>query len=241
MDNAAPLKTELERLQLREKEIEKLLSVTSHNLREPLRHVLSYTQLLQYELAADIKPEAAEFLRQIHQSARRLEAIIDGLSAISSLDSREANIRPLDLKRVIDEARLQLAKPVKAAGARIRLEGSFPAVLGDSAILADAVQHLLDNALKFRGEAAPEIEIRAGEEDGQVSVSIADNGIGVKEQYREKCFGLFKRLHSQAEYPGEGIGLAYARKAIEKLGGRVWLDGPEEQGITVRFTLPSAG
>jgi len=239
MEDHSQLQIEIERLLLHEKEVEKLLSVTTHNLREPLRHVLAYTQLLHSEHLGEVHGDAADYLRQIEKGARRMEAILNGLSTLSNLNTRELQLQPTGLKRIVDGARLHLSKQIQASGAQVRA-GSLPAVLTDEGIATEAVQHLLDNAIKFCRDSVPEIEISATSDGETVTVAIRDNGIGVGEPYREKCFGLFKRLHSQSDYPGEGVGLAYARKAIERLGGTIWMEGNEGQGTTLKFTLPAA-
>jgi light-regulated signal transduction histidine kinase (bacteriophytochrome) len=114
------------------------------------------------------------------------------------------------------------------------------AIEADEATVTDAVQRLLENSIKFGRPGTPvEVTIRAERTGAEVVIAIEDNGIGVEEPYWEKCFGMFKRLHSQSEFPGEGVGLAFARKAVEKNGGRIWMEANEGPGITVKIALPA--
>ncbi len=238
MEKTSALEIELEHLRRKDAETEKLLSVTAHNLREPLRNVLSYTQLLHKEHAAGLDPAALHYLSQIELGGRRLVAILDGLSSMTSLDSRELRPRGVALKTAFDGAQRQLGNPEEWP-IEFPVE-PVPDIYADSEMVIDAIHRLLDNAIKFRRAGMPAaISVRAEQNGAEVEIAIADQGIGVGEPYREKCFGLFKRLHSQAEFPGEGIGLAFARKAIEKNGGRIWMEAHEGPGITVKLVLPA--
>ena len=103
------------------------------------------------------------------------------------------------------------------------------------------MQHLLDNSIKFRGPSEPKIEFSSKPDPpGYLTISVQDNGIGVERTYWEKCFGLFKRLHASAEFPGEGLGLTWCRRAIERHGGKIWMESEPGAGIAIRFTLPLA-
>ncbi|MDP9135855.1 MAG: ATP-binding protein, partial [Actinomycetota bacterium] len=117
--------------------------------------------------------------------------------------------------------------------------GPLPTVSGESSLLTALLQNLISNALKFRGEAAPEIRIRAERDGDEWLFACSDNGIGIDPEYAERIFVIFQRLHGKDEYAGTGIGLAMCRKIVEHHGGRIWLDSDAAPGTTLRFTLPA--
>ncbi|MEO8028880.1 MAG: ATP-binding protein, partial [Bryobacteraceae bacterium] len=169
----------------------------------------------------------------------RLSAILDGLSKLSNIAHRELHLRKVELRTVLLGAQLQMSNKVSNSGMRI-LSDSLPSVHADEEVMTEVVCQLLDNALKFRSESNLEVEVKAERNtDGEVLVSVRDNGIGVEPAYHQKCFMLFKRLHSQSEYPGEGVGLAYCKKAIERQGGKIWMESNVAAGVTIWFTLPA--
>jgi len=114
----------------------------------------------------------------------------------------------------------------------------LPTVMADGYQLAQLFQHLIGNALKFRGERQPEIHIGVKQQDGEWAFRVRDNGIGIEEQYAERIFVIFQRLHTREQYPGTGIGLAICKKIIERHKGRIWMESAPGEGTTFFFTLP---
>lgn len=205
------------------------IATASHNLREPLRMIRCYADLL-----AEQPGESAMCLERINEGAKRLETLVDGMFECFQL-SEHFHPRKVEMNLVCMNAVSQLAAADRAAFTA----DDLPAVLGDFDMLTEVLAKLIDNALKFRGEPIPRIRLSAALESpsGPWRFALKDNGIGVSEEFRERCFAMFQRLH-QREIPGEGFGLAYCRRAMELHGGRIWMESTPGQGTTICFTLP---
>ena len=143
-----------------------------------------------------------------------------------------------DMEAALRQALLVTDKQLKEAGATVTHD-PLPAVSGQFEILTKVLRHLIENAIKFRGAPPPRIHVSSRREDLEHVFSVEDNGPGIDPAFRERIFGAFKRLHGK-EYPGTGLGLAFCRKAIERQGGRMWVESKIGAGATFYFTLPAA-
>ncbi len=209
----------------------------SHDLREPLRTVASYTQLLNRRYAATLDDEGREFMGYITDSVHRMDSLLNDLLTYSyQLNSREQVLNPVDSEAVLQGVLMNLATSIKETGTEI-VYGPLPEVLSDFAQLGQVFQNLISNAIKYRSEAPPRIEISAEESADAWMFSFRDNGIGIEPRYHEQVFGIFKRLHGR-EYPGTGIGLALVKRIVQRHGGRIWVESQPGEGSTFRFTLP---
>ena len=204
--------------------------MASHNLREPLRMIRCYADLL-----VEQSGDSAMCLDRIDEGAKRLETLLNGMFECFQL-SQHYHPKKVEMNLVRMNAVSRLAAADRAAVTADEL----PAVLGDFEMLTELVAKLIDNALKFRGESTPAIHLSAALESpsGPWRFALKDHGIGVSEEFWERCFGMFQRLH-QRDIPGEGFGLAYCRRAIELHGGRIWMESTPGQGTTIAFTLPA--
>lgn len=210
----------------------------SHDLRASLRHILSYASLLREE-GGGLTGEAAQYLDTIHGASRTLAQQIDGLMAWSQLDRTELHLQTLTPALLIAEAQAQLAQA--CAGRRIvwQIQEDMPAVLGDAAMLRQLFVHLLSNALKFtRDRACAEIAVRAEPgAEGWLTCTVEDNGVGFDPVRAHKLFHVFQRLHSASQFEGLGLGLAQARKIVERHGGSIRAEGALDAGCRLSFTL----
>lgn len=236
-------------------ELEQFAYVASHDLKEPLRMVTSYLQLLSRRYKDRLDQDASDFISFAVEGAERMRLLIDDLLAYSRVGSRGRALAPTDCGRVVDTVLQNLRVAIEDSGARIE-RGELPLLAGDERQLVQLLQNLIANAIKFRGSAPPVVRIDAAAlatlrddpsavagltaedcaEDGWL-ISVADNGIGISPQFFDKIFLIFQRLHQRDEYPGTGIGLAVCKKIIERHGGRIWVDSTPGQGTTFRFTL----
>jgi len=146
---------------------------------------------------------------------------------------------PVPLEKCAERALSHLRLALEESGAEVKVE-SLPWVKGDETQLAQLLQNLVGNAVKFRGERPPRIRVSATCEEDTVTVTVEDNGIGIEPQYYERIFAIFQRLHGKEEYPGTGIGLSICKKIVERHGGRIWVESTRGQGSTFRFTLAAA-
>lgn len=220
------------------------LRAISHDLRSPVRHIVSYGQLVR-ELVQDSNadPSAVQYLDTITQSARHLGQMIDGLIALARIGAAELHLQPLSLADVLEDAVTQARA---ACGERVVQwqwpQGQdLPRVQADLAQLRDLLRLLLDNAVKFT-RRQPEARIAIGVESrGQlVQLTLQDNGAGFRPEHADQLFGVFQRLHTVRDFEGLGLGLAMARRIVERLGGELSLQGRQGEGCIVTLRLPAA-
>lgn len=204
--------------------------------------VASYTQLLARRYQGRLDADADDFIHYAVDGAQRMQRLINDLLAYSRVTTRGVEQVPLPLDRALDQALTNLQFALEETGARVERE-PLPPVLGDEGQLAQLLQNLLGNALKFRGDDPPVLTVttRASDEPELVTVVVRDNGIGIDPRYHERIFEVFQRLHTAAEYPGTGIGLSVCKKVVERHGGRLWVESRVGEGAAFCFTLRRAG
>jgi signal transduction histidine kinase len=218
-------------------DLEQFAYVASHDLQEPLRKVASFCQLLQRRYQSLLDERGNQYIEFAVDGARRMQALINDLLEFSRVGRRPEDFRTVDTERVVRQAVADLG--ITDSAAHI-MWSDLPAVRGLSPLLTTVFQNLIGNALKFRGDTTPEVRITAERGDEEWTFTVADNGIGIDEEYAERIFVIFQRLHSKEKYAGTGIGLAVCRRIVEFHGGRIWLDaGASGPGATFRFTLPA--
>jgi PAS domain S-box-containing protein len=222
------------------RELEEFAFVASHDLQEPLRTVNIYSQLLLQRFGETEQAEAQEFVGYVRSSVRRMETLIRDLLCYSRIVQGEpADSREVDLNAVLERAVEVLDGRREESGAVITHD-ALPTVRAEEMQLAQVFQNLLSNALKYRKPAeTPRVHVSAKPERRHWVISVADNGIGFDQQYADRVFGLFKRLHRD-EYPGTGIGLSICKRIVERNGGRIWANASPGGGATFYFTLPAA-
>ncbi len=230
--------TNLERSNL---ELEQFAYVASHDLQEPLRKVVSFSQLLQRRYGGQLDERADQYLDFAVDGARRMQLLINDLLAFSRVGRVEDVRVEVDLDIALDQALRALNTAIEGTGAQVE-RAPLPTVEGAPVLLSLVLQNLVGNAIKFRRpEVAPVVRISAREADGEHVLTVADNGIGIEPEYAERVFVIFQRLHGREQYEGTGIGLAMCRKIVEHHGGRTWVEETSEPGTTIHFTLPIRG
>jgi PAS domain S-box-containing protein len=219
-------------------DLQQFAFATSHDLQEPLRMISSYAQLLDLKYKDRINEDARECLGYIVEGTRRLEALIQDMLAFSRVANVESVPRTLiSLDSVVAWALQNLDMAIQESGAKIKLEplGSVP---GNQVQLVQLVQNIIGNAIKHRlPDTQVEIRVSGEHLDGNVRLTIEDNGPGVEPRYHDHIFGVFKRLSRNT--PGTGIGLAICKRIVEKHHGRIWLESELGQGAKFRIELPA--
>ncbi len=219
------------------RELEQFAYVASHDLQEPLRMVASYVQLLERKYRGRLDEAADKYINFAVDGALRMQKLIEGLLAYSRIGRRSSAFKPVDTGAVFDGDVANMRSAIREKGAEVTRE-TLPVVLGDETQLLQLFQNLIANALKFtRTEAPPRIHASALPIEGGWLFSFRDNGIGIDPQYFERIFQIFQRLHTRAEYPGTGIGLALAKRIVERHQGRIWVESVPGQGSTFFFSI----
>jgi PAS domain S-box-containing protein len=224
-------------LQRSNADLQQFAYVASHDLQEPLRTMASFTQLLERRYKARLDSDADEFIAFIVGGARRMQTLIDDLLAYSRIQTQARGWAETDCEAVLATAMENLERSIQEAGGMVT-HGPLPRILADEGQLCQVLQNLVANALKFRGDNPPRIHVSAERLDGEWRFSVRDNGIGIEPESAERIFVIFQRLHTTAEYPGTGIGLAIAKRIVERHGGRIWVESRPGEGADFRFTIP---
>ena len=234
------LKAAVDRLRRSNAELERFAYVASHDLQEPLRTIASFTELLARRYEPHLDEQGSRMLHMIVRGAERMKVLIDDLLVFSRLSNVEEAREPVDTGAVLREVLTRLQAGIERAGAEVTF-GDLPVVLASLPEVTQLLQNLVANAIKFqRPGVPPRVHILAEREGETWHFRVQDNGIGIDEQYRDRIFQIFQRLHRREEYEGTGMGLAIVKKVVERHGGRVWVDSTPGEGSTFHFTLPSA-
>lgn len=240
------LARKMEELARSNRELEEFAYIASHDLQEPLRMVASYCELLGERYRGQLDDKADKYIGYAVDGARRMQRLITCLLEYSRVGTRAKPLQPTDTDAVLTSVLQTLQKATQASQAVIVRE-SLPAVQADEVQLAQVFQNLIANALKFHGPNPPCIRVSAElvetdmmEEEKMVRFAVSDNGIGMDKDSSGRIFQMFQRLHTREEYEGSGIGLAVAKKIVERHGGRIWFESAPGQGATFYFTLCAA-
>jgi PAS domain S-box-containing protein len=209
----------------------------SHDLQEPLRMVSSYTKLIEKRYEHLLDEDGKEFLHYIVNGADRMSRLIRDLLAFSRAgDLETASSEEFEMAKVVENAIRNLESAIEESGALVTAD-SLPKVRGKEAGMAQVLQNLLSNSIKYRRDEPPRIHISARSQDSEWLFCIEDNGMGFDQADAERAFGVFKRLHGN-KYAGTGIGLAICKRIVERYGGRIWAESERGVGSRFYFTLP---
>jgi signal transduction histidine kinase len=231
------LERTLDELKRSNQELEQFAYVASHDLQEPLRMVSSFTQLLEMKYKDELDAEALEYIGFAVDGAKRMQLLINDLLEYSRVTRKSTEFEAVNIEKVLDEVLFNLEIVIEENQAIIIRE-SLPEIQSDYGQMVQLFQNLIGNALKYRSEETPEIRISAQKEDDHWIFSVADNGIGMDSEYFVQVFKIFRRLNTQDEHEGTGIGLAITKRIIEHHGGRIWVESEPGKGSTFYFTIP---
>ena len=221
-------------------ELQQFAYIASHDLQEPLRTISSFTQLLARRYKGQIDKDADEFIDFIVDGTNRMQAMIKDLLKYSRVQTRGEEFKPTDVQNALDQALFNLKVTIDENNAEITHD-KLPIVIADEKQLIQLFQNLIGNAIKFKKpDEPPKIHIlsRKDEKNKEYILGVSDNGIGMDQQYAGRIFELFQRLHTRDEYKGTGIGLAVAKKIVERHGGHIWVESEPDVGSTFYFTIP---
>jgi len=228
-----------EELQRSNDDLEQFAYVASHDLQEPLRMVANYTELRSEHLEGTLDEKGEKYIRYAVDGAKRMQQLIKDLLAYSRVDSQGSTPVRVKSENVMRNVLDSLKIAIEESHAEIVYE-ALPDVFADKVQLTQVLQNLIGNALKFRGKCPPQVHIGTELRNDKWLFRVEDNGIGIEKQCADQVFQMFKRLHERGRYTGSGIGLAIAKKIVERHGGRIWFDSEPGRGSTFYFTMPAA-
>ena len=227
-----------DRVKERTKELEAFSYTVSHDLQSPLFAIRGFAEALKEDYAAQIAGEGEEFVERILQASERMSRLIKDVLQYSRAGHAAVKLCAVPLTQLIHQVRGDFDRPLDEIGGSLEIPEDLPSVQGDPTLLVQIFTNLFQNAINYRRRDVPlMLKVDSCREGGEVVVSVADNGIGIAPENREKVFQAFQRLHSDKEHPGSGLGLATVKKAVEVMGGTVWLESGLGQGTTFFIRL----
>ena len=231
------LEEQAQKLQRSNEELREFAYAVSHDLREPLRTIAGYIQLVELRLKEQLNPETREFMGFAVSGVKRLQNMLEGMLKYAQVEEGQKDFARQNLNIILEMALDNLSEPIRNTKADIKVEQIMPDLRGNRAQLIQLFQQLISNSLKFKTEENPVIEITVKARQNDFIFSVYDNGIGVQEDDKHKLFSLFKRGHS-GKYEGIGMGLSICKKIVENHGGAIWIDDSAVTGMRIYFTLP---
>lgn len=224
-------------LKIAQHELEAFTYSVAHDLRAPLRHILGFAGLFVEEFGTALDPPALHYLQRIQDGTRRMGLLVDELLSLARTGQRSLHLQVCGLNAIVEEI-ISIVK-AETQGRDVEWKiGSLPAMECDRVLIGQVFRNLISNAIKYsRPRPHAVIEIGQTERNGQAAIFVRDNGVGFNMKYADKLFGVFQRLHREEEFEGAGVGLATARRIVQKHGGRIWAEAELNQGATFYFTL----
>lgn len=236
-ERTAELLASNEALRKSNEDLNQFAYAASHDLQEPLRLVALYSQMLHKKYADRLDAQADQYVSYVISGAHRMEVLLKDLLAYSQVGSLgDGPAGPVVVSEALQKALLNLQASIDQNQAIVTFNG-LPTLHAHEIRLVQLLQNLVGNAIKYRQTAAPTVHIDAERQSGQWLFSVKDNGIGIKPEYTQQIFGIFKRLHG-SNYPGTGIGLAICERIVKSYGGHIWVESSVGEGSTFYFTLP---
>jgi PAS domain S-box-containing protein len=211
--------------------------VASHDLREPLRSITGFMELIEKRYKDKFDQSGKDFVNFVVSGTKRMDSLLTALLEYSRIQVGSKSKTSFSVNTVLDDVFANLDAVIKETNAEITFD-QLPIVIADKDQLIQLFQNLIQNAIKFRGKQRPKIHIGCRKEENLNLFSVQDNGIGINPQYSDRIFAIFQRLHTQDEYSGSGIGLAICKRIVEQHGGKIWVESQESKGSTFFFTIP---
>lgn len=231
------IKLQNKQLEDTNEELKQFAYVASHDLKEPLRMISSYTSLIQRRYTKHLDEGAQEFMGYITDATYRMTNLLDDLLTYSRVSTHNQNKEPININQVIEGVLASLHLAIQQKNATIHIE-ELPEINANRSQIGQLYQNLISNALKFSDRENPEIHITVQKNNQMYIFAVRDNGIGILPEHQQKIFDMFSRLHTRQEYEGTGIGLATCKKIVEQHDGTIWVESEKDKGSTFFFTIP---
>jgi PAS domain S-box-containing protein len=228
----------IKKLKYSNKELEQFAYVSSHDLKEPLRMITSFLQLLQKRYSADLDKDANDFINYAVDGAKRMDMAINDILEYSRIGSEKREFNYLQSEKILEIVLINLKPLIKDTNALITHD-PLPSIYANHQQMNQLFQNIIENAIKYRSKVNPKIHVSADKHDKEYVFSIKDNGIGIDPKHLERIFNMFQRLHTREEYDGTGIGLAISQKIVQQHEGNIWAKSELGKGTTIYFTIPN--
>lgn len=229
-----------EELKRSNEELERFAFLASHDLQQPLRTVSGFVQLLERQYGEQLDAAAREYVDHALRGTKQMGTLIDDLLAYSRVSRDDRPLAPVPLDDAWDAAVEQLSATIESSDAKVR-RGALPVVDGDRGQLVQVFANLIGNAVKYRGDETPEVRADARRVNGVWEIAVQDNGIGIDPRDHDRIFEMFRRLHTEDEFEGTGVGLALAKRIVERSGGDIRVESRQGTGSRFVVVLPPAG
>ncbi len=226
----------MEDLKRSNEDLQQFAYVASHDLQEPLRAIVSFSQLLEDRYQDKLDKDGKEFIHFITDGAKNMNTLIKDLLLYSRITTHAQPSKLTSLEQILKEALFNLQESIKESGAVISHD-ELPILKVDKTQFIQLFQNLISNAIKFRKQESPKIYVGVKKVNDEWLFSVTDNGIGIESKFFDKLFNIFYRLHTKEEYPGTGIGLPICKKIVQRYGGKIWVDSEFGKGSTFYFTI----
>jgi signal transduction histidine kinase len=220
-----------------QRELEQFVYVASHDLQEPLRMVSSYTQLLAKRYEGQLDERADKYIHYAVDGATRMQSLINDLLEYSRINANPKALTRVSTQTLFNHAIMDLSVAIEEAKAEVKVDGELPDVIGDNVQLKQVFQNLISNAIKYNESTTPQVVISAKRKQNMWEISVADNGIGIPKEARQRAFQIFQRLHERDQYAGTGLGLAIVKKVMDQHQGSIRIESNEPHGSIFIFTL----
>jgi PAS domain S-box-containing protein len=224
-------------LQRNNQELRQFAYVASHDLQEPIRMVTTFSELIRKNCSEQFDERSLEWLGFVVEGGKRMHDLVQDLLEYSRVDVQVRPFRETDLNIVVENVLANLRSSMHDRGAILQV-GKLPTVFGDAPQLAQLLQNLISNAIKFQEQSRPRVVVEAQKLPDEWIISVRDEGIGIDPEMHDRIFEIFRRLHGRERFPGTGIGLSICRRVVERHGGRIWVESQLGKGSTFSFSLP---
>jgi len=237
MNTEEKMKLMIENLKRSNEELTQFTYVASHDLQEPLRMVVSFTQLLQRKYKDKLDNDANDFINYIVDGATRMQGLINDLLILSRVETRGKSFNATDMNVILELVRKSLYILIKESNTKVTND-PLPVIIADDSQMVQLLQNLISNAIKFNHSEIPQVHITGEVKEKSWEFSVKDNGIGIDSQYFDRIFIIFQRLHKKNEYEGTGMGLAICKSIVQRHRGKIWVESEIGKGSTFYFSIP---
>lgn len=233
------LETTNTKLRASNKELERFAYIASHDLKEPLRNIMSFAKLVERRLPEEVKKneDIAEYLSYIFNNTIQMHSLIEDVLEYSRINNIKVQKENVDLNSLVVQATKMLSSTIQDRNVEIKV-GTLPEVFANGSKLFIVIKNLIENGIKYNNSFIPKIWIQSRSVGDMYEISIIDNGIGIAPEFKDQIFDMFKRLHNREEYQGSGLGLSICQKIVNTFGGQIWVESEAGKGSKFMFTLP---